>query len=991
MKIVLLHSMNLKKFPQIVKVLLIAIGLSTLVLSVVSKIPASKTASKRQFKSNLSEEKWVAEQLSKLSLDEKIAQSFMIPVWSNKGPKHLDEVEQQLSQYKLGGIIFFQGERKNLIESIDRFQAKAEIPLLIGMDAEWGVAMRISGEERFPYAQTIGAANDLTLTEKMGEHMGIECNMLGIHLNFAPDADVNSNPKNPVIGFRAFGSDANHVSKHTAAFVKGMENTSVLSCVKHFPGHGDTDADSHLELPTVSHPESRFKSVDFLPFKSGIEAGTSAVMVAHLNVPQLDPSGVPSSLSKKIIQGYLRKDLGFKGLVISDALNMKAVADKYGKAEVVAKAYLAGCDILLYPESIGEAIELIKKKIDAGDFEITEVNARCKNVLKAKYKAIIAKPMVKRPDPSAARNLAINQVFEKAITVIKNDQQLLPLDRLDRKIIRIGVGPYAYDFQERLDDYAVVEHLRYFTVNEAIERLKNRKFPKDAVLIVDLHGVNQRVKNNYGFGNWEELLNQLPEENEVILSLFGNPLTLENMNKLPSSVDACIIAYENHVQMLDRVAQFIMGAFDVNGKLEAPINETWKRGAGIAVKGNGRLKYTTPEELNISSAKLAEIDAIVDNAIKVKALPGCQVVVAIEGKVIYQKAFGTTMYEKGDSITNEHIYDLASITKIASSTVSLMKLKSEGAFDVNSTLGQLVPEYTEGTEYAKLKSIDLLTHQAGLTPWIAFYKKTLNDGKLDPSIYSEKKKAGFETPVAKDIWIKNDYWKTMLKTIVETPLSGQKKYEYSDLSYYFFKAFIERVSGMSQDEYVYQNIYAPLGLQRMSYLPLQRFKAKQIVPTEDDQEFRKQIIQGYVHDPGAAMLGGVAGHAGLFSNATDLAALMQVLLNKGQVGDFSLIKKEVVEQFTRCQFCPGNRRGIGFDKPTVSRKEGPTSELVSPETFGHSGFTGTITWADPTNKVNYVFLSNRVYPDAANKKITSMSIRTKIQDVIYEALAASKK
>ena len=260
--------MNLKKFPRIVKVLLIAIGLSTLVLSLVSKMPSSpKAVTKRQFKSNLSEEKWVAEQLSKLTLDEKIAQSFMIPVWSNKGPKHLDEVEQQLTQYKLGGIIFFQGERKNLVESIDRFQAKTEVPLLIGMDAEWGIAMRISGEERFPYAQTIGAANDLALTEKMGEQMGVECSMLGIHLNFAPDADVNSNPKNPVIGFRAFGSDANHVSKHTAAFVKGMESTSVLSCIKHFPGHGDTDKDSHLELPTVSHSESRFKSVDFIPLK----------------------------------------------------------------------------------------------------------------------------------------------------------------------------------------------------------------------------------------------------------------------------------------------------------------------------------------------------------------------------------------------------------------------------------------------------------------------------------------------------------------------------------------------------------------------------------------------------------------------------------------------------------------------------------------------------------------------------------------------------
>lgn len=939
----------------------------------------------------LSEKEWVQQTLNKLTLEEKIAQSLMIPVWSNKGEQHFKEIDSEISEHKIGGLIFFQGERKNLVNAIDRFQTRSSIPLLIGMDAEWGIAMRISGEERFPYAQTIGAANDIELTRKMGEHMGIECDQLGIHLSFSPVSDVNSNPKNPVIGFRAFGSDAAHVAKHTAAFVDGMEGTNVLSCVKHFPGHGDTDKDSHLELPVVSHEESRFKSVDFLPFKEGIKAGTSAVMVAHLQVPKLDPSGLPSSLSKKIIQQYLRQELDFKGLVISDALNMKAVSDKYGKAEVVAMAYEAGCDILLYPESTKEAIQLIKQKVEKGQLSSAEVNARCKRVLEAKYKAIINKPAIKRKDPKIERDLVINQVFEKAITVLKNDDQLLPIDNLDRTIIRIGVGPYAYEFQERLNSYAPVQHLRYFTITEALERLKEKKFPKDALILVDLHGQNQRVRNNYGFGNWEKLVELLPEENDVVVSFFGNPLTLENTEQLPKSVDACILAYENHYFMQDRVAQFIMGAFDVQGKLESPINETFKRGAGILVKGNGRLKFTVPEEVGIDRSQLAEIDNIVKNAIQMKALPGCQIVVAIDGKVILQKAYGTTMYEKGDSVTNEHIYDLASITKIASSTVALMKLRSEGKFDPQDNLGQLTPELVEGTPYAKLKATDLLTHQAGLTPFIPFYKKTLKSGELDQTIYSTSKKTGFSKPVAKDIWIKDDYWKNILKTIVETPLSGEKKYEYSDLSYYFFQSFIARTTGKSQDEFVLDAIYKPLGLQTMGYLPLDRFPLKRLVPTENDVEFRKQVIQGYVHDPGAAMMGGVAGHAGLFSNATDLAALMQCLMNKGQIGDYSLIRKEVVDQFTRCQYCPGNRRGLGFDKPTVSRKDGPTSDKVSPETFGHSGFTGTITWADPTNRVNYVFLSNRVYPDAANKKIISMSVRTKIQDVIYKALESSKQ
>jgi CubicO group peptidase (beta-lactamase class C family) len=443
--------------------------------------------------------------------------------------------------------------------------------------------------------------------------------------------------------------------------------------------------------------------------------------------------------------------------------------------------------------------------------------------------------------------------------------------------------------------------------------------------------------------------------------------------------------------MQDRVAQFLMGAFDVKGKLETTINSTWTKGMGLEVKGNGRLKYTVPEELGISSKKIEEIDQIVENSIEAKAFPGCQIVVAIEGKVIHQKSYGKLTYESEDSVTNEHIYDIASITKIASSTVSLMKLDSEGKFNVTSTLGTLVPEYVSNTPYAALKANDLLTHQAGLTPWIAFYKKTLKDGDLDPSVYRKQKETGFETQVAKGIYIKTDYWRTILKTITEAPLSGVKKYEYSDLSYYFFNKFIEKTSGMGQEDFVQQKIYAPLGLQRMTYLPLKKFPVGMIAPTENDKEFRKQVIQGYVHDPGAAMMGGVAGHAGLFSNATDLAALMQLLLNKGQIGSLSIINKEVVDAYTKCQFCPGNRRGLGFDKPSADGSGGPVSNLTSLASFGHSGFTGTLAWADPTYQINYVFLSNRVSPNADNWKIRDMNIRTNIQKVIYEAYKSRVK
>lgn len=934
------------------------------------------------------EEEWVSKQLSNLSLEEKIAQSFMVACRSNEGEAHLLEVQHQVENDKIGGIIFFQGERENLVNAIARMQQKAKVPLLIGMDAEWGVAMRIFGEERFPYAQTIGAADDLQLTERIGRAMAIECDQLGIHLNFAPVADVNSNPDNPVIGFRSFGENPVKVAEHVNAFVRGMESEHILTCVKHFPGHGDTDKDSHLELPVVSHDAQQFRSVDFLPFRSGIAGGAGAVMVAHLSVPKLDSSGVPSSLSEKVIQGYLRKELGFKGLVVSDALNMKAIADRYGKSEAVLKAYQAGCDILLYPESVSEAIALIAKKVKAGNISEKTVNERCSNVLRAKYRYIVSKPMVKRIDPAPERYLAIAGVCEKAITVLKNDGNVLPLDRLDRKIARISVGTNSSAFYESADRYSYMDNYSYFTAEEAARRLKSIDLGSYDVILLDFHAGTQRASNNYGFGDWKSVVSMMPEKAEVAAVFFGNPLFLKAEKNFPAEVDAAVMAWENLPMMQDRAAQFVFGALDADGKLSLTLNESFPAETGMTVKGNGRLKYTIPEELGISSAKLSEIDAIVDESIKMKAFPGCQVAIAIEGKMIYNKAFGKPTYESADSVTKEMLYDIASVTKIASSTYALMKLQGENKFTVNNTLSQLVPEITNGTAYNNMLAIDMLTHQAGLTPWIAFYKATVKDGQPNPAIYSHEQKEGFSIQVADSLWIRDDYPKTMYSTILQTPLSGRKVYEYSDLGYYFFKKYIEKTTGMSQDQYVQYAIYKPLGLRRITYLPLKKFPLSQIAPTENDQEFRKQLIHGYVHDPGAAMLGGVGGHAGIFATATDLSALMQVLLNNGMVGDYQVIHPDIVKQYTACQFCPKNRRGIGFDRPTNSGG-GPCSKLASAQSFGHSGFTGTLAWMDPVHKVNYVFLSNRVYPDATNWKIRDMNIRTRIQDIIYQSITQS--
>ncbi len=972
-------------FRKFKSLLIVFIGLLTIMMFFSYTLRIKKSNSK--VSEILVEDSWAQEQLSQMSLEEKIGQFFMVPAYSNQGEKHLKEVEDLITNQKVGGVIFFQGERDNLKSSITRLQKISKIPLLLGMDAEWGIQMRIFGESRFPYAYTIGAANDLDLSERIGSMMGQECRDLGIHLNFSPVADVNNNPENPVIGFRSFGEDPSSVAKHVSATVKGIEGVGVIASIKHFPGHGNTDKDSHLELPTVSQSIGRIKEVDLLPFISGIKAGASSVMIGHLNVPAIDDSGLPSSLSKRTIQGYLQDSLGFEGLVISDALNMKAVSDKYGKTEVVVKAFEAGCDILLFPESVNEAILAISNQVKSGNISLFEIDKRCIKVLKAKYKFVVNPKEIKSFSEGEI-DWAKKEIYEKSITVLKNDKNLLPLKKLDQKIARVSIGSHTAPFRDGLDRFAKIDHFHFFTIEEAKERLGD-KLEKYDVIITALHASTVRPRNDFGMPKgWREWIIDLPENKKNTLIIFGNPLVLKSKCNL-KNIDAIVLGYENSAFVLERMSQFVFGAIPAKGKLPFTISKEFPIGFGLKVDGSGRLKYSQPEEIGIDSKKFNEVDRLAKDGIAKGAFPGCQIVVAVEGKIIYQKSFGTQRYEDSIKVKDTDVYDIASVTKIAGSTMAIMKLQSEGKFSIDKKIKDFLPDLTGESPFGNILLKDMMTHQAGLTAWIPFYRRTLKEGELNPEIYSKEKKEGFENQVAKGIWIKKSYSDSIYKRILSSEL-GPKKYEYSDLGYYFIKKIVEKQSDQTLDEYLLKNLYEPMGLKYMRYKPSNYFPLSQIVPTENDKAFRKQLIHGYVHDPGAAMLGGVGGHAGLFSNATDLATLMQMLLNKGTYGDVSYINKSVVDQYTGCQFCPTNRRGIGFDRPKNSGG-GTCHEVASQSSFGHSGFTGTLVWADPEYQINYVFLSNRVYQDQDNWKIRDLNIRTNIQKAIYDAVLSGKK
>jgi beta-glucosidase-like glycosyl hydrolase/CubicO group peptidase (beta-lactamase class C family) len=976
------RSMNSKRNFSIIFFLLI-FGSTPFIFSL---IKSGKTPIKFTVKNNVEADKWAIEKLSSMSIEEKIGQFFMVSAYSNQGEKHLKEVESLVTNEKVGGVIFFQGEKANLISSIKRFQGVAATPLLIGMDAEWGTNMRLFDGERFPFAYTIGAADDIVLSEKIASMIAFECQEMGIHLNFAPVADVNSNPKNPVIGFRSFGENPKKVADHVKAFVRGMEKNGVMTSIKHFPGHGNTDTDSHFELPTVTESLKTIEAINFYPFQEGIRVGASSVMIGHLNFPALDNSGTPSSLSKKIIGDYLIKQMGFQGLIISDALNMKAVADKYGKTEVVVKAFEAGCDILLFPESVNEAINAIKTKVEKGQISKTEIDERCLKILKAKYKFVVA-PTKASKFSKTEMDLAKKEIYEKAVTVLKNESDILPLKRLDKKIAHVSIGVHTRSFRESLDLFADVDHYQYFTSGEAVLEFSKLKNQYD-VIIIALHSGTVRPINNFGYGNdFNNFILSIPANRETVLVLFGNPLVLQNNTDL-STIDAVLVGYENNALLQNTVGQMIFGAVPMVGNLPITVSNLYPREHGIQIKWGGRLKFSQPEELGISVQKLKEIDQIAEKAIQKGAFPGCQIVVAVEGKIIYRKSFGTQQYESKDSVRNTDLYDIASVSKIAGSTVGIMKLQTDDKFSLSKNLSDYIPEVTGNGSFGSILIRDMMAHQAGLTAWIPFYKRTLKNGELNSEVYSKIQKAGFDAQVAQDIWIKNGFSDSIYKQILATNL-GTKKYEYSDLGYYFIKKIIEKQAGLAFQDYLMQQFYLPMGLRSVRYQPRNYFPIDRIVPTENDKVFRKQLVHGYVHDPGAAMLGGIGGHAGLFSNATDLASLMQLILNKGRYGDVNYIKQDVVEEYTKAQFS-GNRRGAGFDRPSPGGG-GPCYEGASQLSFGHSGFTGTLVWSDPKYDINYVFLSNRVCPDQDNWKIRDMSIRTEIQKVIYEAVLGRTK
>lgn len=935
--------------------------------------------------------KWVDSVYSQMSLQEKVGQLFMVDVFSNQSEAQNEKIRKLIKEEQIGGVIFSKGGPKRQAKLNNEFQEISRTPLLVGMDAEWGLGMRLDSTFSLPWNMSLGAVKSLNLIEEAGAAISRHSRRLGVHINFAPVIDINTNPDNPIIGNRSFGEEKINVTEKAVAFLKGMQREGILSSAKHFPGHGDTKTDSHKTLPTVSFSKKRIEEVELYPYEKLIEEGVSSVMIAHLNVPSLEErKDYPSSISKPIVTGLLKEKMKFNGLIFTDALNMKGASNFKNPGEIDLAAFLAGNDVLLISEDVPTAKAKLIAAYEAKLISEERLAHSVRKILFAKYKAGLNKYT-----PVDTTNLIqdlytfrdqvlYEDLVENAVTLIKNDRGILPLEDLETlKIAYVNFGDAdGAPFLKQLSNYTNIDWVKSEKIEDLLEKLKAYN-----LVIIGFHKSNRSPWASYKFSENEELwLYEIARKNRTVLNVFTRPYALSELKGI-SNLEGIVMSYQNSEVAQEKSAQIIFGALSAKGKLPVTINDNFPEGTGFTSKKLNRLQYGLPESVGMDSKKLQKIDSLIETAIDQNMTPGLQVVIARKGKVVYKKNAGYHTYEKAIPVTDSSVYDLASLTKILASLPLIMKLEEKGIVDFDSKLGDMMPVF-KGSNKEDIRLQDLLLHYGRLKSWLPLYVPTIDKKtkKLSQEFYREEAEEGYSFPVAENIFIRNDIRNFILKEIRDSDLEKSTGYQYSDLPFYMMKYFLEDHYNSSLAYLTKEKFYQPLGANYTTYSPLEQFSLDQIVPTEEDKLWRKQVVHGYVHDQGAAMQGGIGGHAGLFSNANDVTKIMQMYLNGGSYGGKKFLEKETIDKFNNCYYCEENvRRGVGFDKPQLGNS-GPTCGCVSLKSFGHTGFTGTFAWADPDEEIVFVFLSNRTFPDVDNRKLIREDIRSKIQAVIYESL-----
>ncbi|RYY67146.1 MAG: serine hydrolase, partial [Chitinophagaceae bacterium] len=838
--------------------------------------------------------KWVDETYKHLSPRERIAQLLVVRAHSNLGPEHVAHVDSLINLYNVGGLCFFQGGPVRQALLTNHYQAIARTPLLVTMDAEFGLGMRLDSITRYPYQSTMGALQNEALVYEVGASMARQLKRIGVQVNFAPVVDVNNNPNNPVIGYRSFGENKEKVARYGVALMKGLQDHGVLASAKHFPGHGDVEVDSHLDLPVIRKSMGSLDSLELYPFKQLFKAGVGSVMIAHLAIPAIDTTAnLPTSLSASNVNGLLRHDLGYKGIAFTDGLEMKGVTKYYSAGEIAVRALEAGNDMLLLPEDVPAAISAIENAIDEKRLRKKDIEASVKKVLHTKYtlglsqwKAVDTTHLL--ADLNAETDSLREEVARNTVTILRNDAGLLPLGPKRIAYVAIGRSPEPLLARRLREGGTDVYFFRYEQDSTAADSLVRLVLEGryDAVL-VGLHDYSLRTANNFGItASAVQLWNGLNHRPTTATLLFGNVYAAKNF------CDAhTLVAFYQDDSLTEATAyQFLRAGLPAKGRLPVTVCNIPFGTAAVT----GRF---VPEGFSVP---WLAVDSIVRDGIARKAYPGAQVLAVQNGVVRYHKAFGR--YD-GDSLSLpvhlESVYDLASITKTAATTVALMKLYEEGKLNLDGTLGDYLPA-ARGTDKAGLKVRDILLHQAGLAAGIPLYPETMDPATKLPSAryYRSEPSDSFRVPVARDLWLRSDWPDSMLQRILASRLGAAGRYVYSDLDFILLGKIVEAVSGQPLDVYTRQHFYVPLGMTSATFVPALHPGTGRVVPTESDSYFRRQLLQGYVHDEAAALFGGVSGHAGLFSNAWDLSVLYQMLVNGGEYNGRRYLKESTVQLFT---------------------------------------------------------------------------------------------
>lgn len=955
---------------------------------------------------------WVDSVMNKLSLKEKVGQLFIHTIAPIDTKQNLEVLRDAVETYKVGGLLFSGGKMETQVELTNRAQKQAKVPLMMTFDGEWGLAMRLRGTPSFPRNMVLGCIQDNRLIYEYGREVARQCWHIGVQVNFAPVADVNINPKNPVINTRSFGEDPKQVAAKVIAYATGLEGGGVLSVSKHFPGHGDTDVDSHKALPLLPFTRERLDSIELYPFKKAIRAGVSGMMVGHLQVPAIEPkSGLPSSLSRKVVTDLLTDELGYKGLIFTDALAMKGVA---GNGNVSLQALKVGNDMVLAPRNLKVEIAAVLSAIEKGEISKEDIESKCRKVLTYKYAlGLSQKPHIRlsgleqRIDSPQTRDL-LRRLNLAAITVLNNKNNILPMHAgIEQKIALLEVGkPGETDvLAGRLSGYTSLKRFRLRPNQTETEnrRLRDSLATYSRVIV---------AVSEPKLAPYQPFFAKLPPESPAIFLFFTPGKSMLQIQRAVADASAVVLAHCDDADVQRQVADVLFAKATADGRLSASLGGLFRTGAGVTISPETPLHFV-PEEYGLSSVLLRRVDSIALDGIRQGAYPGCQVVVMKNGHIMVDKAFGTRAGKGSAPVESTDIYDLASLTKSTATLLGVMKLYDKGLFSLTDKLSDYLV-FLQNTNKKDITIQDILYHQSGLPSWIPFYQEAIDKESYKGRLFSARRDAlhtvqigvntwanpafrfkkeyvspvktgDYTVQISEKLWLNRSFEKVMEGKIVEAPL-GQKRYVYSDVGFILLGKLVEQLAGMPIDAYLQREFYEPMGLERTGYLPLRRFDKSEIVPSNKDRFLRKETLQGFVHDEGSAFCGGTAGNAGLFSTAAEVARIYQMLLNGGEIDGQRYLSNETCQLFTT-GLSKISRRGMGFDRPdTKNPDKGNCASCVPAEVYGHTGFTGTCVWVDPVNQLVYVFLSNRVYPDVTNRKLSRLDIRERIQEAIYRAM-----